>query len=1314
MTRPSNSDEQGSGDSAASDMQLAEAKSPDTATGNALKTLQASISSVGKGQNSSTSNKTYAQLIQEAIEALKDRTGSSIPAIKKWLLQEYSHLEDTKHFRQRINQGIKTGLSQGRFEKVRSSYKMSASWKAEERNKMRKSKQAKAAAKVKANAQKSNSAKKAIVEKEQPTPKNYKDLVKDNKEKLRKLETRVTAAELQKAKAQMQKKEQVLFQKEEAERKEKERHERIKKRRFPMEDTKLHEEDRELGVKAPPDVLPRPSLPYFWQMTLPLDDPGRQGRTPDQVLRHSKCDALGQGSRGLVSDLLQVYHFFRGDVHFTGDTAVMEQSGSAKRKKVGNSNEEPASSLVPDFSLSNLIYATEEIINGNARRLRLVPPLISHLFVTSLQLLCRAPDGVSSESTSPGKDSLKHLQFELNKYLLPALTPGSWPDVCHLYMDAIERFYSTDSSRDPSVLPPLNTDLKYLFGSIDEPTIPMTPAPAKRDIHKDSYDKGTYPLPEGYGAYLGDCRSVLFRAHEKLGRSEAWSLTAEEMFALLRALTDDLLGFYPGIADKIALREEQMHELLKAKKAADSKFRKVKFAFEGPKKPKKVLDTTNGDLKEEKDANEDGGNEGSNALKPTTTKKEFESAARAQQKANDAYEKGIRRLVARTEPIGYDRNHNAVYCFRHDPEVLYVEEMRPPLNPSDNPVPEDFQFHRRSWYVIETTSLFDAFTSSLDIRGKREQDLYEAMLGPAGGQQSLRRYLHDDLKVKAEKTSRRREKESLFKKLEAAKVKCDEEKGRRSGRLADQAEDELARIQKEYEEFDQNSQAAVKAVSRDDLTGLALLRSFDSGQDRRETRRSREKKGSDSRPVPNLSCSSLVPSGNIDGTGILGMLVSQLLLVEEACQSVSPWIPEEKRKSWIKKVESAVHSWHILINQQNFAQGEHAVDAEAGSQNGSFGVGFSSAKKRRGADTSNTTVSGLQSFGSLANSLKQPLLEIEDRVAEITYVAVTSRDAEIADDNMSTDGSGDAEKHQFDLAWKRELHRLRSTPARQHVKVRERLVNAISLARKANAAEAVAGLRAALLLFHPNAASDSRKAGISVLEAHGDFSGPELDDDGGDDEGNDEKIEQEEVMSVLSAEAALLTGCLGRSDEATRADWIELVKSCKTLSRLSSLTAGFGYVAEGKLVKIKEERDDLLNAISTWQKDASKNRAGKKKSHSSTGNSGPSEVWADVTFTNEICMAKAEEWPWWPAKVCHAKDEGLGKTISGLDRVLVAFMGEMGGLRIVKKSMIRPFTGEPIADDNAVEVPKKTRLQLDDCLAMARRIQRGYARRGSS
>jgi len=168
-----------------------------------------------------------------------------------------------------------------------------------------------------------------------------------------------------------------------------------------------------------------------------------------------------------------------------------------------------------------------------------------------------------------------------------------------------------------------------------------------------------------------------------------------------------------------------------------------------------------------------------------------DAAAKAQQKAHDAYNNGLRTLTARTEPVGYDRNYNAVYFFNHDPEKLYVEISKAPTVADDKNLPPDVLMKKYAWHVIETKSLFDAYTSSLDTRGKRENNLYDELVGPAGGHYSLKRGLYDDLKEQSEKAARLRQREDLDRRLENARIACqaeEEEGGRRSGRLQSKAQ----------------------------------------------------------------------------------------------------------------------------------------------------------------------------------------------------------------------------------------------------------------------------------------------------------------------------------------------------------------------------------------------------------------------------------------------------------------------------------------------------------------------------------------------
>lgn len=1278
-------------------------------------------------------NKTYSQLVEEAIVDMSpvNRNGSSLVSIKKWIAVHYPELDTASpHFNGRVNGAIKTGLKSKppKFAKVKASFKIAKEFKEAARAKKRKVAAAAAAKKKKAQADSNANIKQQQLELI-AAEKEQRNKEADTTNKLKQMSP-------EEAEAARKAKEEAATRKAAAEAKAKQIADRLRRRRFPIEDTKLHAEDKELGVKPPADVQPRPYLPYFWHVTLPLHHPGRLGKTSGPVLAASKVDGLESDSRGLVPDLLQVYHFFRGDVHFTLDD--------------DNNNTEDEISIVPAFSLKQLIYCVEQVLNGNTKKSKLVPPLLVHLFVKSLQILLQMP----SDSVTLTKDERK-LRKDFTTYLFPALSMASWADVTYLYMDAMERFYLTDASRDPNVLQPLPADVDYLFGRTDETflTVPLTPGSTINTV--EELEPQHYPLPAAYSGYLGDPRSALSRAHSKLARQDPWLLSAEELLALLRALTEDILATHPAASQDMAKREDEMFELLKEKRAADLKLRKVRLGFEGPKKPSRPKPKAGGEGKdgdeengktvvEDSETNDEKSEE--KPFKPTATRKQFDAAQKAQERADDAYEKGIRKLVARTEPVGYDRNHNAVYCFLYDPDVVYVEDKKLPAssNTSSN-LPVEMQFNRCSWHVVETTSLFDQFIGSLDIRGRREHDLYEALVGPPGTQQSLRRFLYDDVKEQADARCKIKEKESLRERLEIARIKCDEEKGRRSGRLAGQAEIELTQIQAEIDDLEREA-TGKKALEgfRDyeDLTGLLVLKQFEMAG-RVETRRTREKKAvAQARKLPLMLCTKLCSTGNIDGTGLVGILVSSLLELEEHCESLAPWERKDiTRSTWVSRLEGAVLAWNSispdilgspeLISRSSLAPSDiSSVPLNTNTANASRQVkrdyiddiDESSLSKRRKHES--PAVSTLpspiaaHSVSSIIAFLRQPLLDLEERVADLTNVALATRDADLADDNMSTDSSGEdqASKESLENAWKKLIHKMRQTPAKKHGQVRELLVSAIKAARQAHVPSVVTQLRAALLQYHPKSASDCKVAAIKVLEAHGDLEEDEDDECDDDGEGNEEPRE-EAAPSVLSAEGAILRSSLGGSEDASREDWVGMVKSVKTMSRLASLTCAFIRDAMAEIEKLKIKRDELISALQAWGKEEerqTKVRDGKKKALAGAPKDiiEPSEVWADVRCTDEIYMAKAEGYPWWPAKKCEVKDPVLARSMSQLNRSLVAFVGEMGGLRVVNTGNLTPFTGLLVDEKLEVEFPRDIRTQLDDCMAMARRIQRGLLKKG--
>ena len=183
--------------------------------------------------------------------------------------------------------------------------------------------------------------------------------------------------------------------------------------------------------------------------------------------------------------------------------------------------------------------------------------------------------------------------------------------------------------------------------------------------------------------------------------------------------------------------------------------------------------------------------------------------------------------------------------------------------------------------------------------------------------------------------------------------------------------------------------------------------------------------------------------------------------------------------------------------------------------------------------------------------MQKPLLDLEQRVFEIMGLAVATFDADEADDNMSATSEDERSRQEQKekLAWKKKIHALRSIETKRFSQIREVVVEAITAARKAHFGSVVAKLRSALLLHRPSAAGECKAAALAVLDSHG---GYHAEDDDSDDESDDDEAineENDDVPTLLSAEATMISGSLGGDDDADRVDWIDAVKSCKTLSR---------------------------------------------------------------------------------------------------------------------------------------------------------------------
>lgn len=614
-------------------------------------------------------------------------------------------------------------------------------------------------------------------------------------------------------------KEQLAAQreKERQEAKEKERLERIRKRKFPMEDLALIAEDKELKVHK--SLPARPSLPLLIP-SLP-----------------SACKSDTMGS-GILDDAFHVYHFFRGDVGW----------GRYPKNK----------DIVAPFTLQQWLACVEYVMRGGARKARMLPPLMTHLFVVALQRL------VPTE-------------------LEGALTPATWSEILMLYMDAMERYYTSEASQDLTALPGLGIDPEYLFGVTN--------------IHKDE-SLLKPPTKRESNFYL---QGNLEKIQSKLYQTDPWLLSAEELLALLRVLVDDLLATEEDCSHVMEDRLQETYELLRTKREADVYLRKIQSLWR----------------KEQNEQKEQQDNAvkvtRSNTKLPTISEAQLESARRAQVRATDAYEKACREKRIRTEPIGQDRNFNSFYYFSNDAEKVYVAQRGKALPSSSSFSFRDITNYRTTWHTIDQRSKVEKYTESLDVRGRRENALKNSL-------QPTAKTVEDDIKAMNDKKALLKDKKDLQRRLENAKLKC--EVGRKSGRLAAQSEQEFFALQAEIDNLTKVIAGDVEPPkpSMEVVTGLEMLREFDSREDqagrRRTTRREAQKQeeGEEAETATKFPCSKLWSTGNVDGTGLVGSIVGQLLELEERVDDLADW-EKGDRKSWIANLETSVHSWHMACPQ---------------------------------------------------------------------------------------------------------------------------------------------------------------------------------------------------------------------------------------------------------------------------------------------------------------------------------------------------------------------------------------------------------------
>lgn len=1176
-----------------------------------------------KGGKRKSTSIPYTQVIHDAIVALKDRTGSSSPAIQKWIMNNHPTMDPTK-LKQKMNFTLKLGVKSKRFIKIKSSFKINPVWLKTEKKKKAaanaKKRKATAAANAKGSAA-AEAAKKAAAAAAAKKP--------------------LTKAEI----AAQKEKERKEKAEKERQKKEKERQDRIRKRKFPMDDLKLIEEDKELKVVPPCKDNARPVL----ELAMP------------NLPAVCRSDTMGSG---IINDIIHIYHFFRGDVGW----------GRFHKQK----------SLVAPFSLGQWMECVQQVSKGWCKKARMLPPLMTHLFVVTLQHL--VPEKLS-----------------------PALTPASWSEVLLLYMDAMEQKYTEKIKVEEgkNTIRSLGIDGNYLFCITDE-----------------LKDANELDVPISDSSYLGS--GILKKAHSKCVNADPWQLNAEELLSLLKALVDDVLGTCGDCAEELEIRNEETYDLLKRKKGADAYFRKIQTARNRQLAAEAAAEKEKQKAEEAAAAsgekNETNGEEkkfekvtrsSSNGAVIAISEAKLEKARKEQQKAQDAYDKSCRSKRIRTEPVGMDRNFQEFYHSMHDPELIFFLQHGKSIQSDISfKMPGSKSPRRITWQIIKKRSVLNKFMESLDVRGIRESDLHEAL-------HLARRYIYDDIKEMNDKKALLREKSDVKRRLENARTNY--QNGRKSGRLASQSEQELIDLQEEIERLEKSVADGniVKEYDMEFETGLNMLRDFDTQEQQNRRRRANRREASKTvddevQGIKKLLCSRLWPTGHIDGTGIVGLTVSQLLDLEERVDNLAKWESGD-RDSWIASLETAIHAWNegsmsFLVSGES-SNKVPLVSSISSPEHKIKNTTTPGSANSNGASSQNSVMSSYQ----IVCMIRQRLLELESRIFEATGLAMVAKETDEADDNMST--SPEDEEEQIQVAWKKPIHRLKRVPAKSYTKIHAALIEAIAAARKAQNTVVVSELKHALVEYHPEATSYCKEEALGVLEKHGGYeedTDDESDADANETEagkGNEEQVTKDkdnaDLASCLCAEAIILNSSLDGQEDASRIDWIRAVKQTRTVSKLAAFVSAFVNKASVKVEKMEEENLALIDAMNLWCKSRSK----KKKSSQPIPEL--SEVWANVNFSDEFCFVKIDDYPLWPARKCMAKDDELTSKLGSVDRILVSLVGERGALRVVKTDVCFPFSDSLPEGEDLSTHTRDIRNQLDEAMNIAKRVVRGQEKKKS-
>lgn len=316
------------------------------------------------------------------------------------------------------------------------------------------------------------------------------------------------------------------------------------------------------------------------------------------------------------------------------------------------------------------------------------------------------------------------------------------------------------------------------------------------------------------------------------------------------------------------------------------------------------------------------------------------------------------------------------------------------------------------------------------------------------------------------------------------------------------------------------------------------------------------------------------------------------------------------------------------------------------------------------------------------------MLDLEQRIYAISGLERATKEVDEANDNVtvvsndSDTGRLEAERlERANYSWKRKIYSLHSISHKRAAHIRDVLVSAIAVARKANLTDVLEDLRECLKIHRPGAGGRARTMALNLIQKYG-FELREGDEDEADDDDSLSEVgsvqdtsneADDQGTTFLPPDAMVLSGCLEGDDQADRVDWKDAVSRSRTISRFAALVTVLKSRAMPVLEKLSKDKKTLLKAIPHWEA-SGKSKKKTKKGAKPVGKKYDhvTEVWADVSVTDQFVMCKVDGFPWWPARICVAKDTEISQSLKAVSRELVSFIGEQH-LYVVHEDDIKPF-----------------------------------------